>query len=220
MKYRHRWVSGDRVDLPAGKVVCVGRNYAAHIAELNNPVPEEPVLFIKPSSAITRLDKPFPLPRNRGDVHFETEIALLIKEPLSSASIEDADKAVLAVGIGLDLTLRDLQSRQKQKGLPWEVAKAFDHSCPLSGFVGRSRCPELDAIEFSLRVNGDLKQHGKTSLMLTPMTKLLSYISQHFTLLPGDVVLTGTPAGVGALQPNDQLEVELGSLFSTTTHCF
>ena len=220
MKYRHRWISGDRIDLPTGKVVCVGRNYAAHITELNNPVPEEPVLFIKPSTAITRLDKPFPLPLNRGDVHFETEIALLVKEPLSCASVEEADRAVLAVGIGLDLTLRDLQSRQKQKGLPWEVAKAFDHSCPLSGFVARHHCSKLDAIEFSLRVNGELKQHGNTSLMLTPMTKLLSYISQHFTLLPGDVVLTGTPAGVGALQPNDQLDVELGALFSTTTHCF
>lgn len=219
MKYRHRWISGDRIELPTGKVVCVGRNYAAHIAELNNPVPDEPVLFIKPQTALTRLDKPFPLPRNRGEVHFETEVALLIKEPLSNASVEEADEAILAVGIGLDLTLRDLQSRQKQKGLPWEVAKAFDNSCLLSGFVARSRCQKLEAIEFNLMVNGELKQHGKTSMMLTPMAELVSYISQHFTLLPGDVVLTGTPEGVGSLQPDDQLEVDLNSLFSITTEC-
>lgn len=220
MKYRHRWISGDRIDLPTGKVVCVGRNYAAHIAELNNPVPDEPVLFIKPVTAITRLDKPLPLPRNRGNVHFETEVALLVKEPLSNASVAEADEAILAVGVGLDLTLRDLQSRQKQKGLPWEVAKAFDNSCPLSGFVARSRCQKLDAIEFNLLINGELKQHGKTLLMLTPMAELVSYISQHFTLLPGDVVLTGTPAGVGPLQPDDQLEVDFNSLFSITTHCY
>ena len=220
MNYKHRWISGDRIDLPAGKVVCVGRNYAAHIAELNNPVPEEPVLFIKPLTALTRLDKPFPLPRNRGEVHFETEIALLIDKPLSNASVEEAEEAVLAVGIGLDLTLRELQGQQKQKGLPWEVAKAFDNSCPLSGFVARSYCPKLDDIEFRFRVNGALKQHGQSARMLTPVTKLLSYISEHFTLLPGDVVLTGTPEGVGALHPNDQLEVELDSLFTVATHCF
>ena len=220
MKYRHQWISGDRIDLPVGKVVCIGRNYTAHIAELNNPVPDKPVLFIKPASAVTSLDKPFPLPKKRGAVHFETEIALLIKEPLSNVSPEEADEAILAVGIGLDLTLRDLQSQQKEKGLPWEVAKAFDNSCPLSGFVTRSRCQELDAIEFSLMVNGELKQHGNTSMMLTPMAELLSYISKHFTLLPGDVVLTGTPAGVGPLEPEDRLDINLDSIFSITTHCY
>ena len=217
MNYMHRWISGDRIDLPTGKVVCVGRNYAAHIAELDNPVPDEPVLFIKPVTAITLLDKSFPLPRNRGNVHFETEVALLIKKPLSNASPEEANDAVFAVGVGLDLTLRDLQNRQKQKGLPWEIAKAFDNSCPLSGFIARSHCQKLDAIEFSLKINDELKQHGKTSLMLTPMAQLVSYISQHFTLLPGDVVLTGTPAGVGSLQPGDELKIEFNSLFSIRT---
>ena len=219
MKYKHRWISGDWIDLPVGKVVCVGRNYAAHIAELNNAVPEAPVLFIKPTTALTRLELPIVLPVNRGEVHHETEIALLIKDTLSNASERECAEAVLAVGLGLDLTLRDLQNQQKSKGLPWEIAKAFDNSCPLSGFVAKEHVGRFDNIEFSLSINDELKQHGFSSNMMTSVPKLLSYISQHFTLQPGDIVLTGTPEGVGPLRSGDKLELKLGSSFTISTTC-
>ncbi len=219
MKYRHRWISGDRIDLPVGKVVCVGRNYAAHVQELNNPLPDDPVLFIKPSTAMVNLDQPIQLPRNRGEVHHETEVSLLIKEPLTNASEHEANQAIMAIGLGLDLTLRELQAQQKSKGLPWEVAKAFDNSCPLSGFVAVEHIKNTDNLEFALSVNGEPRQKGTTEHMLTSIPGLLSYISRHFTLLPGDIVLTGTPAGVGPLEPGDELELSMTGTFSTQTRC-
>lgn len=219
MKYRHRWISGDRIDLPVGKVVCVGRNYAAHIQELNNPLPDDPVLFIKPSTAMVNLDQPIQLPRNRGEVHHETEVSLLIKEPLTNASEHEATQAILAIGLGLDLTLRELQSQQKAKGLPWEVAKAFDNSCPLSGFVAVEHIKNPAKLEFSLKVNGELRQQGTTEHMLTSIPGLLGYISRHFTLLPGDIVLTGTPAGVGPLNSGDELELTMNGTFTTQARC-
>ncbi|MFK0573884.1 fumarylacetoacetate hydrolase family protein [Endozoicomonas sp.] len=219
MKYRHRWISGDRIDLPVGKVVCVGRNYAAHIQELNNPLPDDPVLFIKPATAMVNLDQSVPLPRNRGEIHHEAEVSLLIKDTLTNASEFEANQAIMAMGLGLDLTLRDLQSKQKAKGLPWEVAKAFDNSCPLSGFVAVEHVKSPESLEFSLKVNGELRQQGTTDHMLTSIPGLLSYISRHFTLLPGDIVLTGTPAGVGPLNPGDELELTMNGTFTTQTRC-
>ncbi|MGO0305109.1 fumarylacetoacetate hydrolase family protein [Endozoicomonas acroporae] len=219
MKYRHRWISGDRIDLPVGKVVCVGRNYAAHVQELNNPLPDDPVLFIKPRTAMVNLEQPVKLPRNRGAVHHETEVSLLIREPLTDASEHEANQAIMAIGLGLDLTLRDLQERQKSKGLPWEVAKAFDNSCPLSGFVAVEHIKDPANLGFSLSVNGEPRQKGTTAHMLTSIPGLLSYISRHFTLLPGDIVLTGTPEGVGPLQSGDDVELSMNGIFSTRTRC-
>lgn len=219
MKYRHHWISGDRIDLPAGKVVCVGRNYAAHVRELNNPLPDDPVLFIKPSTALTSLEHPVSLPRNRGAVHHETEVALLIKSALVNASEQEAMDAIMAVGLGLDLTLRDLQDQQKAKGLPWEVAKSFDNSSPLTGFVAKEHFDSLGELAFSLDVNKQPRQSGTTAHMLTSIPGLLSYISRHFTLLPGDVVLTGTPEGVGPLEPGDELSFSLKDSFSVKSHC-
>lgn len=219
MKYKHRWISGDPIKLPVGKVVCVGRNYSAHIAELNNAVPDEPVLFLKPSTSLTPMRQPLSLPSGRGEVHYETEIALLIKNNLSNASENECEEAIFAIGLGLDLTLRELQSRQKSKGLPWEIAKAFDNSCPVSGFVAKEHAPPLNGIGFYLSINGERKQQGDSARMMTSIPKLLSYISQHFTLLPGDIVLTGTPEGVGPLESGDQLELGMNGLFSIHTHC-
>ena len=219
MKYKHQWISGDFIDLPVGKVVCVGRNYAAHIAELNNPVPESPILFIKPTTALAPINLPLKLPVNRGEVHYETEIALLIRSPLTNASEAQCNEAIFAIGLGLDLTLRNLQNQQKATGLPWEVAKAFDNSCPMSGFVAKEHVDRLDNLEFSLSVNGELKQEGHTLNMLISIPGLLSYMSQHFTLLPGDIILTGTPEGVGALKSRDKLELRLNDLFTISTHC-
>ncbi|WP_062267804.1 fumarylacetoacetate hydrolase family protein [Endozoicomonas arenosclerae] len=219
MKYRHHWLSGDRIDLPTGKVVCVGRNYAKHIQELNNPLPDDPVLFIKPATSLVPLEAPFPIPTDRGEVHHETEIAILIDTRLQNASEGESIDAIKALGLALDLTLRDVQSRLKAKGLPWEIAKAFDGSCPVSGFIAKEHLPNLDDIHFSLKINGETRQEDTSAHMLTSITGLISYISRHFTLEPGDIVLTGTPAGVGPLKPGDQLELAISERFTVTTSC-
>ncbi|WOG28374.1 fumarylacetoacetate hydrolase family protein [Endozoicomonas sp. 8E] len=219
MKYRHHWLSGDRIDLPTGKVVCVGRNYAEHIRELNNPLPDDPVLFIKPSTSLAALEMPFVIPVDRGEVHHETEIAILMDTRLQNASENESIDAIKAIGLALDLTLRDVQSRLKEKGLPWEVAKAFDGSCPVSGFIAKEHLPDLDNIHFSLKINGQTRQEDTSAHMLTSIPGLISYISRHFTLEPGDIVLTGTPAGVGPLKQGDQLELAISDRFSLATSC-
>lgn len=213
MNYEHQYLDGRAIDLPVGKVVCVGRNYAAHARELNNPVPETPILFLKPRTAIVPMAPAFAIPAGRGECHHETEIALLIGQPLTNASEAEALDAIVGIGLGLDLTLRDVQNELKAKGHPWEVAKAFDGACPLSPFQAPAAFPDLADIRFSLLVNGVERQAGHSADMITPMLKLLSYISTIFTLEPGDVVLTGTPAGVAALKSGDELELKLGAMW-------
>lgn len=189
---------------PLGKVVCVGRNYAEHARELNNPIPEEPLLFMKPATAVCDMAEPLKAERFGEPVHFETELALLIGQPLAEARPEDAWEAVAGIGLALDLTLRGAQSRLKAKGHPWELAKAFDGACPLSDFVS-SEGIHPDDIRFELRINDNPQQLGDARDMLTPIPQLLAYMSRYFTLEPGDVILTGTPAGVGALKTGDNL---------------
>ena len=217
MQYIHRFDDGAAFHWPLGKVVCVGRNYAEHAKELNNPIPAEPILFIKPATAVQAFSAPVRWPAGRGECHHEVEIAVLIGEPLKDASPEEAVKAVAGYGVALDLTLRDLQSKLKEKGHPWEIAKAFDGACPLSPFVRPGQIRDLADIHLSLSINESIRQDGNSSQMLTPIPQLLSYISQHFTLEPGDVVLTGTPAGVGPLQLGDQLRAELVGVLSAET---
>lgn len=217
MSYQHRFQDGASVDLPLGKVVCVGRNYADHAAELNNPIPTEPMLFIKPATSVVDMAQPFEVPAGLGSVHFETEMSILIGRRLSKANTSEAKQAIAGVGLGLDLTLRDLQSKLKEKGHPWEKAKAFDGSCPLSTFVKPEQIADLQDVEIKLTVNGEVRQHGNSSHMLNQVLPLISYISQFFTLTPGDVVLTGTPAGVGPVVSGDELTVELGNLISVST---
>lgn len=213
MSYQHRFADGSPVDLPVGKVVCVGRNYAEHAKELNNPVPTEPLLFIKPSTSIVALGEPIPLVPSRGPVHYETEIALLIGSPLTGAVNEtQAKNAIAGVGLALDLTLRELQDQLKAKGHPWERAKAFDGACPLSEFVPAALTPALDDIGMQLKINAEVRQLGNSSQMITPIITLLQQIAAVFTLLPGDVVITGTPAGVGKLQAGDFLNLSIPGL--------
>ena len=209
-EYQHRWLNGKAVDLPVGKVVCVGRNYAAHAKELNNPIPEKPILFIKPSTALVSLSEPIPLHEDQGGCHYETEIALLIGKPLQNASPGQANQAIKATGIALDLTLRDLQTQLKKESHPWEVAKGFDGACPISEWIPASELDPLDEIDLQLSINDEIRQQGNSRDMITAIPQLLAYMSSHFTLKPGDVVLTGTPAGVGALHQGDQLELILG----------
>ncbi|WKD50249.1 fumarylacetoacetate hydrolase family protein [Microbulbifer spongiae] len=194
---------------PLGKIVCVGRNYASHAAELNNPVPEEPLLFIKPATAAVDIRQPLHLPEGRGSCHFEGELALLIGKRLCGANTDEFPAAVAGLGLGLDLTLRTLQAQLKKAGHPWEKAKGFDHSCPLSPFVRLDSLPDWDALNYALWLNGELRQRGLTRQMLTPIPDLVAYISSHFTLEPGDVVLTGTPSGVGALHRGDRITMQL-----------
>lgn len=219
MTYQHQYSNGTPIDLPLGKVVCVGRNYAEHARELNNPVPTEPLLFIKPATAVTPLTEPVSLPKGRGAVHYETEIALLIGAPLSGVvSLAEASAAIAGVGLALDLTLRELQDQLKANGHPWERAKAFDGACPLSTFLPIESAPALDNIALQLHINGELRQDGKSADMITPIISLLQHIAGIFTLLPGDVVLTGTPAGVGVLQAGDRLQLSIPGLLQQSTH--
>lgn len=203
--YQHQYTDGTKINLPAGKVVCIGRNYAAHAKELNNPIPTTPILFMKPATALVPMSKPLVIPQDKGAVHHEIELAILIGEPLTHTTTDTAQNAIAGIGLALDLTLRDVQSQLKDKGHPWEVAKAFDGSCPLSGFVKPETFPDLTNISLELHNNGELKQQGNSKDMLTSIIELLVYISNIFTLQPGDVVLTGTPAGVGPMNSGDQL---------------
>jgi 2-keto-4-pentenoate hydratase/2-oxohepta-3-ene-1,7-dioic acid hydratase in catechol pathway len=215
--YRHRDDAGSLINLPLGKVVCVGRNYVDHIQELNNAIPDEPLLFIKPATSLCDLASPLCIPVDKGSCHNELELALLLKNPLRKATVEQAQAALWGIGLGLDLTLRELQAQLKAKGLPWERAKAFDFACPMSGFVPVQEFPNLADIQFDLLVNHVPRQSGNSRLMIWDAITLLQEISQVFTLLPGDIVMTGTPKGVGPLQVGDQLEVSLASRFRLTT---
>jgi 2-keto-4-pentenoate hydratase/2-oxohepta-3-ene-1,7-dioic acid hydratase in catechol pathway len=175
-------------------------------------------LFIKPSTALSPLYRPVVIPKNLGSCHNELEVAILINSRLCQSSIEDAEAAIWGIGLGLDLTLRDVQSALKKQGHPWERAKAFDHSCPMSQFVVMEKMGPLSSIDFSLNVNDEIRQQGNSQEMLFSILKLLVNISNTFTLLPGDIVMTGTPKGVAALLVDDQLTIELNGHFSVRTH--
>lgn len=209
MAYQHQWQDGRPVEWPLGKVVCVGRNYAEHAAELNNPIPDQPLLFMKPATAAVPLTSPLHLPRGEGEVHYEAELAVLIGKPLRHASESAAREAIAGIGLALDLTLRDLQSELKAKGHPWERAKAFDGACPLSAFIPFKQGDDFGKLAFSLSIDGQIRQRGHTGNMITPVLTLIAYASESFSLQPGDVVLTGTPAGVGELHSGQRLELEL-----------
>lgn len=218
MDYQHYWHDGERIDLPPGKVVCAGLNYALHVQEMNSSAPEEePVLFIKPATALRHLNRPLHIPANRGAVHHELEIAVLIGKPLTNASEAESHEAISGLGLALDLTLRDLQSSLKKAGRPWEKSKGFDGSCPVSDFVPIGQCPPLNHLAIALNVNGETRQRGNSADMLFPIPRLLLEISRYFTLLPGDIVLTGTPEGVGPLASGDQLTLSLSSLLTIET---
>lgn len=201
------YISGKPFENPITKVVCVGRNYAEHARELNNPVPDTPILFVKPETSVVSLEDSFSIPES--DCHYESEIAILIGKELTNASLDQVEASISGLGIALDLTKRGLQSELKKKSHPWELAKAFDGACPLSGFIPYSDSISLTNLSFSLEINGETRQEGLSGDMITPIIPLIAYISQHFTLRSGDVVLTGTPKGVGTLKINDEIVLTL-----------
>ena len=216
--YCHQFLDGNPCELPAGKVVCVGLNYAAHIKEMAGQKSAEPMLFIKPTSALTSLANPLLIPQGLGSVHFETEMAILIGQELSQCSEPDVLPAIAGIGIALDLTLRDLQKQLRDAGHPWEKAKGWDGACPISAFLKPGKITDLQNVSLSLEKNGDLQQNGNTEQMLTPVIPLIAYMSRFFTLYPGDVVLTGTPEGVGPIVPGDSLVVALVDALSVTVN--
>lgn len=211
--FQHQTIHGEKLNSPLGKIVCVGRNYAEHAKELGNEVPKSPILFIKPATAAVELEKPFSIPADMGSVHHEVEIALLITKTASSITEEDAWGCVSHVGVALDLTLREVQDKLKEKGQPWEIAKAFDGACPLSSWVPVGQIRDKNSIQIRLERNSEMKQDGYSDQMIASIPKLVSYISQFFTLQAGDVILTGTPAGVGPLNSGDILKATLDARY-------
>lgn len=192
------------------KIVCVGRNYVDHIRELQNEKPEEPVIFLKPDTALVRHNEPVYHPEFTQDLHHEVEVVLRIGKEGKYIQPEYAHRYIDGVGLGIDFTARDVQSRLKAKGLPWELAKSFNQSAPVSEFISVEEAGDLSNLDFSLQVNGELRQKGNTSHMLFTMKELLVFVSQYFTLKAGDLVFTGTPAGVEKVKIGDRLTGFLG----------
>jgi len=187
------------------KIICIGRNYAKHIEELDNEKPKEPVIFMKPDSAVLLKNNPFIIPPFSKDIHYEVEILVKIGRIGKFIDQKFAHKYYDEIGLGIDFTARDLQSSLKEKGLPWEKAKAFDGSAVIGKFYNKSAF-DLENIKFQLLKNGQVVQDGESSHMLWKIDELIAYVSQYFTLKIGDVIFTGTPAGVGKVEPNDELK--------------
>jgi 2-keto-4-pentenoate hydratase/2-oxohepta-3-ene-1,7-dioic acid hydratase in catechol pathway len=188
------------------KIICIGRNYAKHIAELQNEKPEEPVIFMKPDSAIVLKQHPFVIPDFSDDIHHEIEVIIRINKVGKYIDAKFAHKYYDEISVGIDFTARDLQQQLKDKGLPWEKAKAFDGSAVIGDFLPKSQFESIENLAFELTNNGQTVQKGNTSDMLWNIDHIIAYVSQYFTLKIGDIIFTGTPQGVAAVKPNDVLE--------------
>jgi 2-keto-4-pentenoate hydratase/2-oxohepta-3-ene-1,7-dioic acid hydratase in catechol pathway len=199
------------------KILCIGRNYTDHIAELQNERPDEPVIFLKPDSAVLLKKQPFFIPEFSNDVHYEVELLVRINKIGKHIQKKFAHKYYDEVGLGIDFTARDLQAKLKEKGLPWEKAKGFDGSAVIGEkWIPKTHFSDLNDVSFSLEKNGNLVQQGRTSHMLWKIDEIIEYISSYFTLKIGDVIFTGTPAGVGPVEINDNLSgfIEDQQIFS------
>lgn len=188
------------------KIICIGRNYADHITELNNEKPTEPVIFLKPDTAVLPKQFPFVIPEFSNDIHYEVEVLVKINKVGKYIDEKFAHKYYDEIGLGIDFTARDLQQRLKEKGLPWEKAKAFDNSAVVGEFLSKNSWTSLKNINFELHKNNEVVQKGNTALMLWNIDQIIAYVSQYFTLRTGDIIFTGTPQGVGAVAENDILE--------------
>jgi len=192
------------------KIVCVGRNYTAHIAELQNEKPEHPVLFLKPDTTILQKNQPFFIPHFTEDVHYEVEVLIKIQKLGKYIQPEFAHKYYSQIGLGIDFTARDLQQKLKEKGLPWEKAKAFDGSAVIGKWVSKSNFENLNNLSFSLQKNNETVQSSTTQDMLWNIDDIIAYVSQFFTLKIGDIIFTGTPSGVSSVKPDDSLKGFIG----------
>ena len=188
------------------KIIAVGRNYAEHAKELNNPVPTVPVIFMKPDTALLKDNKPFYHPDFSQDVHHEIELVLKVCKEGKHIDEKFAASYYDEVALGIDFTARDIQSKHKEKGLPWELAKAFDGSAPVSKFLPKTQFANLYQLHFKLDVNGDTRQQGNTSDLLFSFEQIIAFVSQYITLKKGDLIFTGTPQGVAKVAIGDHLE--------------
>lgn len=193
------------------KIICIGRNYIEHTHELNNPVPAEPMFFLKPETALIRAGLPFYYPGFSSNIHHEIELVLRICRLGKHIQEKFANTYYDAIGLGIDFTARDMQDICRQKGLPWEIAKAFDGSAPLGQFVEKDKINDLFNIDFSLHKNGVVVQKGNSGMMIFNFDKIVSYVSKFITLKIGDLIFTGTPAGVGPVHKGDNLKGYLNS---------
>ncbi|MDO5970603.1 fumarylacetoacetate hydrolase family protein [Flavivirga aquimarina] len=200
------------------KLICIGRNYTEHIKELENEKPENPVVFLKPDTAILLKKQPFFIPDFSNDIHYEVEILVKINRVGKHIDKKFAHKYYNEIGLGIDFTARDLQSQLKTKGLPWEKAKAFDGSAVVGKWLSKEDVKDVNAIGFSLKKNDNIVQLGNTSHMLWKIDELIEYVSKYFTIKIGDIIFTGTPAGVGKVIANDKLKgfIENQEMFSIT----
>ena len=187
------------------KIIAIGRNYAAHAAELNNAIPTKPIIFLKPATAVLKDNKPFYIPSFSNDVHYELEIVLKVCKEGKHISEKFAANYYDEIGLGVDFTARDIQAEHKEKGLPWELAKAFDNSAVVSNFLPKRDYINLYDLKFELQKNGETKQLGHTANLLFSFEKIISFVSQYITLKKGDLIFTGTPEGVGKVTENDVL---------------
>ena len=192
------------------KIICIGRNYIEHIEELGNEKPKEPVIFLKPDTAILPKKMPFIIPEFSDDVHHEVELVVKINRVGKHIDKKFAHKYYEEIGLGIDFTARDLQKKLKEKGLPWEKAKSFDGAAVLGKFVSKSNFEDLSNIDFSLKKNNEIVQEGNTSKMIHSIDDIISHVSQYFTLKIGDYIFTGTPSGVGRVSENDVLQGYIG----------
>lgn len=188
------------------KIICIGRNYTKHIEELQNDRPEEPIVFLKPDSAVLLKQHPFVIPEFSNDIHHEIELIVRINKVGKYIESKFAHKYYDEISVGLDFTARDLQEKLKNEGLPWEKSKAFDGSAVIGDFISKKIFSSLESINFELTNNGKTIQRGNSSLMLFKIDEIIAHVSQFFTLKIGDIIFTGTPDGVAAVKPNDVLE--------------
>lgn len=200
------------------KIICIGRNYAEHIKELENEKPTDPVIFLKPDTAILVKKQPFFIPDFSNDVHYEVEVLVKINRIGKHIDKKFAHKYYNEIGLGIDFTARDLQTELKEKGLPWEKAKSFDGAAVIGDWMSIENIKDVNAIEFSLKKNENIVQIGNTSHMLWKIDELIEFVSKYFTLKIGDIIFTGTPAGVGKVEANDKLTgfIEDKRMFSIT----
>lgn len=197
-----------------GKILCIGRNYVDHIKELGNETPSAPVVFMKPATAVIYDDEQIRIPAYSQECHYEAELAVLIGTDGKDIPEAEALPHVAGYGVAIDMTLRDVQDSLKQKGLPWEIAKGFDTACPLSDFAAAATVADPQNLTIRLAVNGVERQNGSTGLMINSVSKIISYLSTVYTLEEGDIILTGTPAGVGRVVSGDRLQAEIPGVAS------
>lgn len=195
-----------------GKILCIGRNYVDHIKELGNEAPSAPVVFMKPATAVIGNDEQVVIPAYSSECHYEAELAVLIGTEGKHIAEADALSHVAGYGVAIDMTLRDVQDGLKKKGLPWEIAKGFDTSCPLSDFVPAEAVADPQNLTIRLLLNGEERQNGSTGLMINPVARIISHLSSIFTLEEGDIILTGTPAGVGKTVAGDRMEASIAGV--------